>query len=267
MTKAVIGTLERETPFGRRTRRSSERLTTIPEAEAVATKDAAQRLARSPIFADIPRTRLTRLARGAVVKRLRAGEIMWQGGEPAQYVALIESGLLRLGRPNNGGESYSYGIFGPGELVGLFAALHGGVYPTDATAVNSTVEVIKISSESLIEAMQKEPLVGIAVCKALVEFTNVLRAKIEIISAGPVPNRIAALMLYLVSRFGKMQGERSAFLPLPLTREQIGELVGARFETVIRTLTQWDRAGWFRTTSEGFELLRLDMLRRVQESG
>lgn len=266
MKPSTTARTDRETPFGRRTRRSSERQNTVPEAEAVAAREAAARLAKSPIFADVSPGRLARLARGAVMKRLRAGEIMWHGGEPAQYVAVVQSGLLRLGRPNAEGEAYSYGIFGPGEMVGLYAALDDGVYPSDATAVNNTVEVIKIPAEVLLDSMRRDPQVGMAVCRALMQFTATLRAKIEIISAGPVPNRIASLMLYLVSRFGQMQGNHAAFLPLPLTREQIGELVGARFETVIRTLSQWDRAGWFRTTSEGFELLRLDMLRRVLEN-
>jgi CRP-like cAMP-binding protein len=48
-----------------------------------------------------------------------------------------------------------------------------------------------------------------------------------------------------------------------LAREDIGQLVSARVETVIRILSRWQKAGWLANRPGGIEILREDMLRRI----
>ncbi len=99
--------------------------------------------------------------------------------------------------------------------------------------------------------------------RLLVRHTAVLRAKIDIVAAGSVPKRLAALLLYLLERFGSVRADGIGRIPIVLTRLQISELVDARIETVIRILSRWQKADWLRTAAGGFELCRVDMLRRI----
>jgi CRP-like cAMP-binding protein len=99
--------------------------------------------------------------------------------------------------------------------------------------------------------------------RALLEHTDILRAKIDIVSAGSVPARIAALVLYLVERFGESRDAQNAHAGIDLTREQIGHIVGARPETVIRIMSRWHKAGWLDSTRAGMAVHRLDMIRRM----
>jgi CRP-like cAMP-binding protein len=52
-------------------------------------------------------------------------------------------------------------------------------------------------------------------------------------------------------------------IEIGLTREQIGQLVSARTETVVRVLGRWQRAGWFDGGRARIELVRPDMLARI----
>jgi CRP-like cAMP-binding protein len=68
-------------------------------------------------------------------------------------------------------------------------------------------------------------------------------------------------MLYLIERYGvDKQGVR-ARVPFSITRDELGKMVGARLETVVRVLGNWKRAGWLDSRADGFHVMRTDKLR------
>ena len=103
--------------------------------------------------------------------------------------------------------------------------------------------------------------------RALLEHTSSLRSKIELVSAGNTPRRIAALLLYLGERFGRKSDDGTVEIRPALTREQIGQLVNARTETVIRIMSRWSKARWIHGTAPKLKLLRVDMLQRMARAG
>jgi CRP-like cAMP-binding protein len=125
------------------------------------------------------------------------------------------------------------------------------------------VELLKIDASVVRRTLAEDAGLAAAVNRALLRHTQALRAKIGIVSAGTVPRRLATLMLYLADRFGRPAEDAVLRIDVALTREQIGQLVSARVETVIRVLSRWQKLGWLRGTRDGLELLRRDMLERV----
>jgi CRP-like cAMP-binding protein len=104
---------------------------------------------------------------------------------------------------------------------------------------------------------------AMAIRDELTRFSSAFIAKIEIISAGMVPQRLAALMLYLVDRYGAGRKDFQARVPFSIPRDELGNIVGAREETVVRTLTAWKRSGWLETRADGFHVRRVDKLREM----
>ena len=120
-----------------------------------------------------------------------------------------------------------------------------------------------ISASPLAAALSSSPSLREAVDRALLAHTDALRDKIDIVSAGTVPRRLAALFLHLGHRFGVPSETGSVTIEIGLTREQIGQLVSARTETVVRVLGRWQRAGWFDGARTRIELVRPEMLARI----
>jgi CRP/FNR family transcriptional regulator len=68
---------------------------------------------------------------------------------------------------------------------------------------------------------------------------------------GSVEYRVARLFLTLAERLGhKRDGE--IFLPLPLSRQDIADLVGTTIETAIRIMSRWQKEGVVETDPRGF---------------
>lgn len=200
-------------------------------------------------------------------RRLSSGESLWLAGEPAGHFAIIESGVVQIRQMTPTGEGVVVGLFRAGEAIGLSAALEGGAFPADALAVGGVVDVLWIRADVLRHALARSVAVGNAVNRALLRHTAALRAKIDIVSAGSVPRRLAALLHYLIERFGRPAHNGAVLVEIHLTREEISQLVSARVETVIRILSRWQKAGWLANRPQGMEITRADMLERILATG
>lgn len=221
------------------------------------------RVARTRLFSSLDAVTLRRISAGARVDRLSAAERLWFAGDPATDFCVIESGLVEVQRLTSGGEAVTLGLFGPGDAVGTTAVLDRARYPADAVTLTAGAEVLCIAAAPVLALLECSTGLALAMNRALLEHTDILRAKIDIVSAGSVPARIAALVLYLVERFGESRDAQNAHAGIDLTREQIGHIVGARPETVIRIMSRWHKAGWLDSTRAGMAVHRLDMIRRM----
>ena len=222
----------------------------------------AQRLSGSALFSGIGEAWLDKFAKETVARRYAAGEHVWFAGGSAHHFVVIEAGIVEIQNMTPGGDGVVIGLFGAGESVGTSAALERGAYPADALALTET-DLLRVRAEPVLEALMEHAPLALAVNRALLAHTAALRAKIDIVSAGSVPRRLAALTLYLIERFGKPTTQGSTAIEVSLTREQIAQLVSARVETVIRIMSRWQKAGWLVTTRHGLEVTRVDMLKRI----
>jgi len=229
------------------------------------TQGLADRLGATGLFAGLELALLDLLAHDALPRRFAAGERIWRMGEDAAHFVIVEDGLVELEQVTPAGEGVMVGLFGRGDTLCVMPALKRRRYPADAVALTDGVSALLVPSRTVFDALDAHPALERALNRALIAHAELLHAKIGIVSAGSVPRRLAALFLYLGRRFGRREAGGTVRLDLALTRERIGQLVGARTETVIRVLSRWQKAGWLRSGAQGFELVRPEMLDKVVE--
>jgi len=247
----------------------------MPSVSDVACKDglselpaaAAARLLSASLFRAAPKPAIEALARFAIRRTLRANEALWHTGEAAHHFVVISRGLVRVERTVPSGTPVIVSIFGPHESVGATAALQGAPYPADAIASSQTIEIIQLPVAEVRAAMEREPRVAACIHEAVMTHTQALQAKIDIMSAGSVPARLAALFKHLAERFGDEQEDGSTRVPVALSRGAIAQLVSARTETVIRVLARWRHTGVLCADADGFDIPDLGQLETVCAQG
>lgn len=246
----------------RRVFRRVNRLSQLPEGQP--DKEAiAVRMKRFDLFAKLPQRVLKELAGAARIGVFRTGEYLWHRGELDRQVMFIESGFVKGARRSKEGVSRTYGLFGPGDSMGLFAIWAGMKYPTDAIAMNDGLTVIFVDSAAILKFSERYPRLSGSLRNEIGRFTDAFIHKIEIVSAGTVPQRLAVLMAQLIDRYGVEKKGNHARLPIALTLEQISEIVNARLETVARVLGDWKRAGWVLIDSSGCHFSSVDKVRAL----
>jgi CRP-like cAMP-binding protein len=229
----------------------------------VSPAEIIRRLKSTQLFAGLSDEILATIATETMPRSYAEGAYLWRAGDSASHFTVIQSGLVEVRRPTPSGESTMMGLFGPRESVGDFAVLDLGTYPADAIAISETLEVLRIRAPVLIETLRNQPHVATALNRSLLGHVKVLRAKIDVMTAGSVDKRLATLMQHLLERFGDEGGDGKLHIPIALSRVQLARVVGARVETVIRTMSKWQKEGWLETTSEGFHLTSAEPLERI----
>lgn len=226
-------------------------------------EELTKRMQRFPLFAELPLRVLAELVSAASVQAFRAGDYIWRHGEPDRRVMFIEQGLVKACRRNRKGVSRTYGLYGPGDSMGIFAIWAGMIYPTDAVAMNDGMMAIFIETDAMLKFAEKYPRLAGLLRVEIGRFADAFIHKIEIVSAGTVPQRLAVLMTLLIERYGVEKKGNKARLPITLTLEQISEIVGVRLETVARILSGWKKEGWLKIDSSGCHFARLDKVREL----
>lgn len=228
--------------------------------------ELTRRMRRFEVFAHLPAPILAKLATDARIQVFRAGEHLWHQGETNRRVLFIEQGLAKTARRGLGGANRTYGLYGPGDSMGIYAIWAGMKYPTDAVAMSDGMTAILLDPDVLAGCAQEHPILAAELMVEIGRFTESFIRKIEIVSAGSVPQRIAALMVMMVERYGTEDTAGGAHLPIYLTLVHIGEIVDARLETVARALGRWKRQGWLSVGDDGFHFASMDKLRELLQT-
>lgn len=221
----------------------------------------AGRLRRFKLFAHLPARDLTGIAALTRVLECPPGTWLWRQGDPSLQVLFIERGLATTSRQVREGVDRAYGIYGPGDSMGVFAIWTGMRYPTDAQVLNNSLTALCLETSTLVRCVEQDPGLAEPLMMEIGNFAEAFIRKIDIVSAGAVSRRVAALLATLIKRHGIPSGVNAARLPYKLTLAQIGSIADARIETVARVFSAWKKQGWLIVDSDGFHLLDLDRLK------
>jgi CRP/FNR family transcriptional regulator, nitrogen oxide reductase regulator len=202
----------------------------------------------SQLFAGVSPRSLSIIAGAAQRRVLSRGERIWEAGQTATHFTLVASGLVKILR--RGADR--------GEFI--VAVIGRASYPAACECASDRLSVLRIEAPPVLALMEADESVGAAARRGLLAHTRALQEKIDVMSAGSVPRRLARLLLGLAERFGDEREEGGTFVPLTLTRSELACLVGARVETTIRTLSRWQREGAISCTKDGFVILSPSLL-------
>ena len=178
------------------------------------------------------------------------GESLFIEGETPKYVFLICSGRVKLSVSSREGRTAILRIAGPGEILGLSAAMSGTLHETSAEAVELChVKAIRVGD--FLHFLQKYPEASAEATKYLlreyrVVLNNVCRLALPITVAG----RLASLLLEWLdsrptnkasdSRNNDRRFEDRHFI-VALTQEEIASMTNTSRETVSRVLHQFQQ--------------------------
>jgi CRP/FNR family transcriptional regulator, cyclic AMP receptor protein len=145
----------------RPTKRSSS--TPQPEVRASRTKrETAVALAGVPLFADLPKRHLQRLAREADELAFATGEQIVREGSLGETVFVVMEGRAKVTR--NGRR---VGEVLPGDFFGELSAIDGGPRTASITAV-TPVRVVRLFRRTLRKLLQDEPQLTVKILDGIV---------------------------------------------------------------------------------------------------
>ncbi|MBK1727082.1 hypothetical protein CKO13_08615 [Halorhodospira neutriphila] len=181
-----------------------------------------------------------------------AGEVLFEAGQRADAAFTLREGTVKLVRSQPGNRSQIVRLLVGGDLLGA-EGLFGEPYQHTAIAL-TPVRLCRLPM-ALLELLRTEDP----------RFTDALlgrwrRALSEVetlaveLGTCKAEERLAAFFLHWQRKHDK-HGDSVDWLPLPLSRTELGELLGLRVETVSRLMARWKREGLLKEAGGKIQLL------------
>jgi CRP-like cAMP-binding protein len=192
-------------------------------------------------------------------RRFARNEVIFHEGDPGDTLHLVAKGHVAVRVTTPLGDVATVRVLKAGEFFGELAIISPG--PRNATAVAlDPVETRAIHRDQFDALRARDPAVDRVIIEALV--TEVRRLAVQLVDALyiPVEKRIWRRVVDLAAVFASADG---AVVSIPLTQEELAQVVGATRPTVNRTLKEGEDAGVVRLARGRVEVLDRDAVARL----
>ena len=199
---------------------------------------AASPLEAIPAFATLGAADHATLLRGAREIRVAGGRQIMTKGDPAESIAVLLSGQLRVSVVSLEGRAVTLRLVEPVDLVGEIGVLDGGPRTADVVALTAS-RLLLIPGETARAALRARPELAMAMLALLCQRLRDTSAGLERVAMQRLPARMAHLLLRLAADFGQPHPDGGITLPMRLSQTELGTLVAASREAVNKQLRLW----------------------------
>ena len=191
------------------------------------------------------------------------GAILFQEKAKPTGVYVVLEGRVKLSINSAQGKTLLLGIFGPGTILGLAAAVLGRAHSATAEILQAT-RIIFVSRTELLGEMQGDAKVACQVAELVSEACYFILGKMRAVdlsqSAG---QKLSRCLLGLLAHNPGPSGEAS--LKLDVSQETVAQMIGLSRETVARLLSRFRRKRIFDWKRSGFVIIDKSALEKLAD--
>jgi CRP/FNR family cyclic AMP-dependent transcriptional regulator len=222
-------------------------------------------LSDMPLFASFTESELVRLAQTSRSRSYREGEIIFMRDDPGNGLFVIQSGTVKVSIEAPDGQETLLAILRAGEYLGEIAVLDGRARSASAVAMERT-ETVFVARDEFLRFLDEHPdamrKVVVILCQRLRDASDHLADLVF----HDVYGRLAKKLLELGEAHGRQRGSQVEIV-LPLTQQDLANLVGASRESVNKAIKYYRDRGVLAIANHRITVLRPDLLQQRSELG
>jgi CRP-like cAMP-binding protein len=200
-------------------------------------------IAETALLAPLPAEDRETLAGSFVRRSYPRAETIFRTGDPGTHLYLIEAGRVKITTSSAEGREALVAIIGRGEIFGELSLFDAGVRTADARTMEPTV-LHALSHDLFRRFVQNHPKVAWEMFRILAGRLRAADEAIQDVVFFDVPGRVARRLLDLATRHGSADGSNGMRIDVPITQEEIAQMVGASRESVNKALATFIERGW-----------------------
>lgn len=193
-------------------------------------------------------------------QRVRAGQHIYRAGNPFHFLYAIRSGFFKAYALDNEGREQINGFHMGGEIMGL-DAIGEDTHTCHAIALEDS-EVCEIPFGSLENLIREVPPLQNQFHKIMSREIAKDHHVMKLLGGMTAEQRLVVFLLNLSSRFQAI-GFSPTEIHLRMSREEIGNYLGLKLETVSRTLSKLQADTLIRIDRRQIVIQDLDRLKRL----
>ncbi|MCB1153987.1 Crp/Fnr family transcriptional regulator [bacterium] len=186
----------------------------------------------------------------------KPGQVVFYQGNPCLGLYCIESGTIAIRKQDAEGESALVRLCHDGQTLGYRTFFAGGTYSASAEALTEA-RICFIDKAGVNRILEHNPAVGLAFLQHIArDLGESEELRLQAVTL-PVRTRLANLLLALKDVFSTVDDDGNIVIELPMSRQDIADMVGARPETIARTIRSLQDDGV--ATFKGREVMVRDL--------
>ncbi len=193
-------------------------------------------------------------------RRVPGGQHLFRVGDSLRALWAVRAGFFKVYEVGADGREQVSGFQTEGDLLGL-DAISGGLHRGNALAL-ADAEVCAIPFDRLEELLVHLPALQRRFHAILSGTIAANQTLMMILGTMRAEHRLATFLLDLSARLGA-RGKSPTRLQLPMSREDIGNYLGLKLETVSRILSQFRDQDLLKVAGRTIEIRHMDGLRAL----
>lgn len=213
--------------------------------------DLEQELRRSPHFRGLPADLIGALAQIARWVEFKAGEVVFNAGEPARAFYFVAQGGVKVYRLSPDGREQVLHHLGPGRSFAEAAVLTMPSFPAHAVATESGTRLVEIAGAPFRELFERDRRLAAVMLSSLCMWLAGLADRVEELSVTSAAARLGHYLLRLPTR-----SEAGVLvIELPMAKKELAAHLAITPETLSRVLRRWQDAGVVQSSGRRLEVL------------
>lgn len=192
------------------------------------------------LFEDLSDRDLTVISDLMIMQNYSKDTIIFMEAQQGEGCYYVQSGKVKILHTSLDGHEHIVHILGPGEVFAEVLLFQSIGYPATAVALEDS-KIGMIKNHDLEQAVLRYPLLALQLIKILSQKLLQAQQKITTLAFSDMSVRTAKNLIQLARQYGR-QTERGVEIDLPMTRQELANLVGTSRETVTRVLSSMKKS-------------------------
>ncbi|MBN1185706.1 MAG: Crp/Fnr family transcriptional regulator [Bacteroidales bacterium] len=214
-----------------------------------------------PNYDTLTPEQINKVNESGFVVRHKRGEFLFSQDKPISYLMFLSSGLVKIFREDQNKKSIILKIISPGNYIGLISAFYGNRYQFSAAVLENS-ELVYISIPILKEILSENGRFALQMIQQFSSESMYLVNKLLDFPQKQIPGRIAEVLLFFST---EIYGDNHFILPL--SRQELAELVYSTKESVSRTMTEFKNDRMIDIEDRKITLNSIDLLKILSKLG
>lgn len=199
---------------------------------------SAQDIKGVPLFQGLDPEALSYVAGHILLRHYHKSMLLFLEGEPSPALYFVAEGQVRIFQTLADGREYTLEHLGPSEPLALVCAFDRGPFPASAEALGN-VSAATLEHGALHELLVMRPRFSSDLLALMASRLRRAHARATEMALRTVHERLAFHLLHMASA----DAEGGASGPIRARAQELGRLIGAARETVVRALKDFERSG------------------------
>lgn len=205
------------------------------------------------IFCNLSHEGLSDLNNDKIPNLYKKDQNLFVEGNPPFGLYCLHSGKVKVTKTTLNGKETIVRLASSGDILGHRSLFSESPYSATATALEDSV-ICFVSKTTIFKLVKQDPVLAFDIMSSISRQMGAAEDRIASLSNKSQKERFAEMLLLLGEAFGIKEDDKIK-LDIKLSREEMGSMIGAASENVIRLITEFKKEGLIAETNKTIFLI------------